>query len=196
MDLARRAVTQATRFGAEILSTQVATGVRVQDPYRVVTLSDGSEVSCKAILLATGAAFRRLEVPGIEALTSAGVYYGAAYTEATYYKDQPVFVVGGANSAGQGAMFLSRFASKVTMIIRRDVQWSSKYLVDAEAANPKIERLLNTEVVEIHGVWQAARDRGREQPDPGKADPPGSGHVHLHRCPATERTGPRFGADG
>jgi thioredoxin reductase (NADPH) len=152
MDLARRAVTQATRFGAEILSTQAATAVRVQDPYRVVTLSDGSEVSCKALLLATGAAFRRLEVPGIEALTSAGVYYGAAYTEATYYKDRPVFVVGGANSAGQGAMFLSRFASKVTMIVRRDVQWSSKYLVDAEAANPKIERLLNTEVIEIHGV--------------------------------------------
>jgi thioredoxin reductase (NADPH) len=152
MDLARRAVTQATRFGAEILSTQTATAVRVQDPYRVVTLSDGSEVSCKAVLLATGAAFRRLEVPGLEALTSAGVYYGAAYTEATYYKDQPVFVVGGANSAGQGAMFLSRFASKVTMIVRRDVQWSSKYLVDAEAANPKIERLFNTEVIEIHGV--------------------------------------------
>jgi len=151
MDLARRAVTQATRFGAEILSTQTATAIRVQDPYRVVTLSDGSEVSCKAVLLATGAAFRRLEVPGIEALSGAGVYYGAAYTEAIYYKDQPVFVIGGANSAGQGAMFLSRFASKVTMLIRRDSQWSSKYLVDAEGANPKIERLLNTEIVELHG---------------------------------------------
>jgi thioredoxin reductase (NADPH) len=151
MDLARRAVTQATRFGAEILSTQSAASIRVQEPYRVVTLSDGSEVSCKAVLLATGAAFRRLDVPGIEALTSAGVYYGAAYTEAVYYKDQPVFVVGGANSAGQGAMFLSRFASKVTMLIRRDTQWSSKYLRDAEEANPKIERLFNTEVTEIHG---------------------------------------------
>jgi len=151
MDLARRAVTQATRFGAEILSTQTATGIRAQDPYRVVTLSDGSEVSCKAVLLATGAAFRRLEVPGLEELTGAGVYYGAAYTEATYYKDQPVFVVGGANSAGQGAMFLSRFASRVTMLIRRDTQWSSQYLRDAEAANPKIERLFNTEVLEIHG---------------------------------------------
>jgi thioredoxin reductase (NADPH) len=151
MDLARRAVTQATRFGAEILSTQAAAKIRVQDPYRVVTLSDGAEVSCKAVLLASGAAFRRLEVPGLEALSGAGVYYGAAYTEATYYKDEPVFVVGGANSAGQGAMFLSRFASKVTMIIRRDTQWSSKYLRDAEEANPKIERLFNTEVVEIHG---------------------------------------------
>jgi thioredoxin reductase (NADPH) len=151
MDLARRAVTQAKRFGAEIISTQSATGIRVQDPYRVVTLTDGSEVSCKAVLIATGAAFRRLEVPGAEELNGAGLYYGAAYTEALYYKDQPVFVVGGANSAGQGAMFLSRFASKVSMLIRRDTQWSSKYLVDAESANPKIERLLNTEVIEIHG---------------------------------------------
>lgn len=151
MDLARRAVTQAKRFGAEIISTQSAVKVRAQENYRVVTLSDGSEISCKAVLIATGAAFRRLEVPGLEALTGAGVYYGAAYTEAVYYKDQPVFVVGGANSAGQGAMFLSRFASKVTMLIRRDTQWSSKYLVDAEAANPKIERLLNTEVVEVRG---------------------------------------------
>jgi thioredoxin reductase (NADPH) len=151
MDLARRAVTQAKRFGAEIISTQTASGIRVQDPYRVVTLSDGSEVSCKAVLIATGAAFRRLEVPGVEELSGAGVYYGAAYTEALYYKDSPVFVVGGANSAGQGAMFLSRFASKVTMLIRRDSQWSSKYLVDAEGANPRIERLLNTEVLEVHG---------------------------------------------
>jgi thioredoxin reductase (NADPH) len=151
MDLARRAVTQAKRFGAEIVSTQSATKVRVQDPYRIVTLSDGSEVSCKAVLVATGAEFRRLEVPGIEEFGGAGVYYGAAFTEATYFRDQPVFVVGGANSAGQGAMFLSRFASKVTMLIRRESQWSSKYLVDAEGANPKIERLFNTEVLEVRG---------------------------------------------
>ncbi len=151
MDLARRAVTQAKRFGAEIISTQTAQSIRIQEPYRIVCLSDGSEVSCKAVLLATGASFRRLEVPGVEELTGAGVYYGAAYTEAMSYVDQPVFVVGGANSAGQGAMFLSRFASKVTMLIRRDTQWSSKYLVDAEAANPKIERLFNTEIVEVRG---------------------------------------------
>jgi thioredoxin reductase (NADPH) len=151
MDLARRAVTQAKRFGAEILSTQSAKCIRVQDNYRVVELSDGSEISCKAVLVATGAAFRKLDIPGVDDFIGAGVYYGAAYTEAAYYKEKPVFVVGGANSAGQGAMFLSRFASKVTMLIRRESQWSSKYLIDAEAANPKIERLFNTEVVEIHG---------------------------------------------
>src|SRR5512135_296209 len=151
MDLTRRAVTQARRFGAEIISTQCVTNIRAQDMYRVITLDNGMEILCKAVLIATGAAFRRLEVPGIEQFIGAGVYYGAAYTEAAYYKDQPVFVVGGANSAGQGALFLSRFASKVTMLIRRDTQQSSYYLVEAEAANPKIERIFNTEIVEIHG---------------------------------------------
>jgi len=151
MDLARRAITQAKRFGAEILSTTEVVDVRVQDKYRIIKLSDGSELSCKALLLATGATFRRLDVPGVEKLTGSGVYYGAAYTEARYYKDQPVFVVGGANSAGQGAIFLSQFANKVTMLIRRDTQWSSRYLVDAESANPKIERLFNTEVIEVVG---------------------------------------------
>ncbi|HEY5668859.1 MAG TPA: FAD-dependent oxidoreductase [Anaerolineales bacterium] len=151
MDLARRAITQAKRFGAEILSATEVVNVRIQDQYRIVTLADGTELSCKALLLASGATFRRLDVPGVEKLTGSGVYYGAAYTEARYYQDQHVFVIGGANSAGQGAMFLSKFASKVTMLIRRDTQWSSKYLVDAEAANPKIERLFNTEVTEVVG---------------------------------------------
>ncbi len=152
MDLARRAVTQAKRFGAEIISTQAAAKITLRDNYRIVTLADGSEVVSKAILVATGATFRRLEVDGIDEFIGAGVYYGAAYTEAAYYRDKPVFVVGGANSAAQGAMFLTRFASKVTMLIRRDAQdGTSKYLTDAEAANPKIERLFNSEVVKIHG---------------------------------------------
>ncbi len=152
MDLTRRAVTQAKRFGAEIISTQFVIRIRVQDNYRVITLSDGSEIAGRAVLIATGAAFRRLEVPGIQDFAGAGVYYGAAYTEAAYYKDQPVLVVGGANSAGQGALFLSRFASQVTMLIRREAQeGTSKYLIDALAENPRIERIFNSEIVEIHG---------------------------------------------
>jgi thioredoxin reductase (NADPH) len=152
MDLARRAVTQVKRFGAEIISTQSATAVRIQDPYRVTVLSDGTEITSKALLIATGATFRRLDLPGIDDYIGAGVYYGAAYTEALNYKDQPVFVIGGANSAGQGAMYLSRFASKVTQLIRREEGLTmSKYLIDAEEANPKLERMLRTEVVEIHG---------------------------------------------
>jgi thioredoxin reductase (NADPH) len=152
MDLARRAITQVKRFGAEIISTQAAESVRVQDSYRVTVLSDGSEISSKAVLIATGARFRRLELPGIQELIGAGVYYGAAYTEAVNYKDQPVLVVGGANSAGQGAMYLSRFASKVTQVIRSPSgPTMSRYLIDAEEANPKIEHLLHSEVVEIRG---------------------------------------------
>jgi thioredoxin reductase (NADPH) len=158
MDLARRALAQATRFGAEILSATQVVGVSINDPYRCVRLADGTELSCKALLIATGAAFRELDVPGAKELTGAGVYYGAAYTEAVYYKNQPVFVIGGANSAGQGAMYLSQFASKVTMLIRRDSQWSSKYLVDAEAANPKIERLFNTEVIQVNGIPGSMHD--------------------------------------
>ncbi len=152
MDLTRRAVAQARRFGAEIISTQCVSSIRTQDMYRVITLDNGQEIVSKAVLIATGAAFRRLDIPGINDFIGAGVYYGAAYTEAAYYKDQPVVVVGGANSAGQGALFLTRFATKVTILIRRDVQESSRYLVDAEAENPKIERLFNVETVEIHGT--------------------------------------------
>jgi thioredoxin reductase (NADPH) len=152
MDLARRAITQVKRFGAEIITTQSVASIRVQDSYRVTSLADGSEISSKAILIATGARFRRLELPGIDELIGAGVYYGAAYTEAINYTDQPVVVVGGANSAGQGAMYLSRFASKVTQLIRSPAgPTMSRYLIDAELANPKIEHLLQTELVEIRG---------------------------------------------
>jgi thioredoxin reductase (NADPH) len=124
----------------------------VKDQYRVTVLSDGTEISSKAVLIATGARFRRLELPGIDQLIGAGVYYGAAYTEAMNYRDQPVLVVGGANSAGQGAMYLSRFASKVTQLIRSPAgPTMSRYLIDAESANPKIEHMLHTELKAIHG---------------------------------------------
>ncbi|HET6845713.1 MAG TPA: FAD-dependent oxidoreductase [Anaerolineales bacterium] len=152
MDLARRAVTQVKRFGTEIITTQTVQSIRLQDPYRIVTLSDGSEITSRAILVATGAKFRRLEVSGIDDYIGAGVYYGAAFTEAMNYKDQPVYVVGGANSAGQGAMYLSRFASSVSMLIRRDTdQTMSQYLIHDIAANPKIEKKLHTEITAIRG---------------------------------------------
>ncbi len=117
-DLARRATAQAQRLGAEILTAREVTGVRVEDPYRYVTLGDGTELACRALVLATGVTVRRLDVPGVEALTGAGIYYGAALTEAAHYRGEHVFVVGGANSAGQGAMFFSQYASKVTMLVR------------------------------------------------------------------------------
>src|SRR5215213_8472391 len=151
-DLARRAVSQARRFGVEILSAQEAKHVFVRDAYRIVKLSDGTEVSCHALLVATGASFHTLKMPGADALTGAGIYYGAAYTEAINYKDQNVFVVGGANSAAQGALYLSRFASKVTVLIRGHQPTASKYLVDALNDNEKIEILLDTDLVEIKGT--------------------------------------------
>ncbi|HLF37895.1 MAG TPA: FAD-dependent oxidoreductase, partial [Anaerolineales bacterium] len=117
-DLARRASTQAKRFGAEIITAVEAAKVRVDGPYRTVTCTNGSELNCHALLIATGVTLRRLEIPGADELTGRGVYYGASLTEAAYYKDQHVVVVGGANSAGQGAMFFSLYASKVTMLLR------------------------------------------------------------------------------
>ncbi|MFL7890990.1 MAG: FAD-dependent oxidoreductase [Anaerolineales bacterium] len=152
-DLARRATTQALRFGVELLRPQEAVKVRVEDPYRYVVLSDGSEISGRAILIATGVNVRRLEAPGVEDLTGAGIYYGAALTEAAYYRDQDVFVVGGANSAGQGAMFFSRYAKKVTMLVRSSTLEAgmSQYLVDQIASTENIEVVLRTEVIKAVG---------------------------------------------
>jgi len=151
-DLTRRAVSQAKRFGVEILSAQEAVQVKVNEAYRIVTLADGSEISCHAVLMATGASFHMLKMPGADTLTGAGIYYGAAYTEAMNYKDQRVFVVGGANSAAQGALYLSRFASKVTMLIRGHQPTASKYLVDALYENEKIEILLDTDLMGVKGT--------------------------------------------
>jgi thioredoxin reductase (NADPH) len=150
-DLTRRAVSQAKRFGVEILSAQEVRRVAVRDTYRIVELADGTELSAHAVLVATGASFHRLTMPGADKLTGAGIYYGAAYTEAMNYKDKNVFVIGGANSAGQGAMYLSRFARKVTILIRGLAPTASRYLVDALNANEKIEVLLDTDLLEVHG---------------------------------------------
>src|SRR5260221_4285507 len=117
-DLARRAVAQARRFGVEILAPQEAKGVRVEGPARVLTLSDGAEIGCRALLIASGIAYRKLDCPGLEKLNGAGVYYYAPMSEAFSYKDGEVYIVGGANSAGQAAMYFSKFARQVTMLVR------------------------------------------------------------------------------
>src|SRR6185436_2741941 len=151
-DLTRRAVSQAKRFGVEILSAQEAKRVLVKDEYRIIQLVDETEISCHAVLIATGASFHTLKMPGADALTGAGIYYGAAYTEAMNYMDKDVFVAGGANSAAQGAIYLSRFASRVTVLIRGHEPTASKYLVDALNENQKIEILLNTDLLEVRGT--------------------------------------------
>jgi thioredoxin reductase (NADPH) len=150
-DLTRRAVTQARRFGAEILSTQAVTGLRAEGNARIVTLSDDSEVSAKMILIATGAWFRTLEIPGIERWNGAGVYYGAAHTEAVHYAGCDVIVIGAGNAAAQGMLFLTRYANKVTVLIRGAEPTWSKYLDVAIRANEKIELLFHHELVDITG---------------------------------------------
>jgi thioredoxin reductase (NADPH) len=150
-DLTRRAVSQAKRFGVEILSAQEAVRVEIKDAYRIVRLKDGTGLSCHAVLIATGASFHMLRMPGADKLTGAGIYYGAAYTEAMNYKDKDVFVAGGANSAAQGALYLTRFARKVTVLIRGAAPTASKYLVDAMEENEKLEMLCNTDLVELKG---------------------------------------------
>jgi thioredoxin reductase (NADPH) len=152
-DLARRAVTQAKRFGVEILTPQAVMNVRLEDNYRIVTLSDGSELSCHALILAMGVAWRRLDVPGLEQFTGAGVYYGAAQTEAAACQNEDVYVVGGANSAGQAAMYFSKYAGCVRMLVRGEslTHSMSQYLIDQIAATPNIEVLPFHSVIEVQG---------------------------------------------
>jgi thioredoxin reductase (NADPH) len=152
-DLARRAVTQAKRFGAEILSPQEAISLRVDGPYRIVKLRDGSEVSCHALLVASGLSWRRLEIPGLEPLQEAGVYYGAAMTEAQLCSGEDVYVIGGANSAGQAAVYFAGFAKSVTMLVRSDslAKGMSNYLIEQIKAIPNIKVETLAEVVEAHG---------------------------------------------
>jgi thioredoxin reductase (NADPH) len=152
-DLAQRATAQARRFGAEMLVGQSVKSLRREDPYRIVTLANGNEVSCHALVLATGMAVRELEVDGAGPLVGAGIYYGAAMTEASAYRGQDVAIVGGANSAGQGALFFSRHARKVTMLVRAPAlsPAMSRYLVDRIEATGNIEVVPRVELTQACG---------------------------------------------
>ncbi|HEX5591668.1 MAG TPA: FAD-dependent oxidoreductase, partial [Candidatus Limnocylindrales bacterium] len=153
-DLARRAATQARRLGAEILGAQEVRAVRIEDSYRIVVLDDGSELRCHALVIATGVQVRTLDVPGVEPLVGASVYYGAATSEAVHYRGRKVVVVGGANSAGQGALFLSRYAREVTILIRSRslADGMSQYLVDQIERASTITVRANTHVVAVAGT--------------------------------------------
>ena len=152
-DLTRRAVAQASRFGAEILTPLEATGVRLQGPYRFVTLTGGSEISCHALLISTGVSYRTLDVLDVERLAGAGVYYGAAITEALACQGKDVFIVGAGNSAGQAAVYLSRYASSVTMLVRGGslAHSMSHYLVSQLESHEKITVSLRSTVAEVKG---------------------------------------------
>jgi thioredoxin reductase (NADPH) len=151
-DLARRAVVQAQRFGVEILS-QEAIGARSEGPYRIIKFADNNEISCHALMIATGVQWRRLEAPGIDRLQGAGVYYGGGATEALSCKGEIVYVVGGANSAGQAAMNFSKYADRVVILVRGSSLAStmSQYLIDQIKATPNIQLWTHASVAEVHG---------------------------------------------
>jgi thioredoxin reductase (NADPH) len=152
-DLARRAVAQAKRFGVEILSPQEVVGLRTEGPYRYLKLADASEISCHVLLLAMGVQWRTLDVPGIDRFQGAGVYYGGGTSEAIACKGETLYVIGGANSAGQAAMHFSKFAEKVVMLVRGNslATTMSHYLIEQIEKTPKIEVWTQTSLVGVHG---------------------------------------------
>jgi thioredoxin reductase (NADPH) len=152
-DLARRTVEQAKRFGAEILVARKATGIRAENEYQLVILEDGSELLCSAVLIASGVAYRTLDVPGADRLTGAGVYYGTAHAEAFAYRGQDICLLGGGNSAGQAAMLLAKYARTVAILTRTAslADSMSQYLVDRITATENIKVRPHSTVVEVHG---------------------------------------------
>src|SRR5438477_2764721 len=153
LDLARRAVAQARRFGVEIIAPQEAVGLRAEGPYRYIKLADGTEISCHALLLAMGVQWRTLAVPGIDHLQGAGVYYGGGTSEAMACKGETVYIIGGANSAGQAAMHFSKFAEKAVMLVRGVslAATMSHYLIEQIEKTPNIEVWSRASVVEVEG---------------------------------------------
>jgi thioredoxin reductase (NADPH) len=153
-DLTRRAISQAMRLGAEFLSPQSVSDIRQKDGYKTIVLDDGPEIISRTVVITTGVDYRKLEVKGVDNYTGAGIYYGAATTEATACTGKQVYVIGGGNSAGQAAMHLSKFAKNVFIIIRRDdlVATMSAYLINQIADTPNIEVVPNTEIVEADGT--------------------------------------------
>ena len=155
-DLARRGVAQVRRFGTEVLAPAEATALIAEGEYRIVRLSNGQELAAHSVVIAAGVQWRRLGVPGMDRLTGAGIYYGAAITEASSCQDEAVYIVGGANSAGQAAVYFSEVARSVRMIVRGESlsKSMSHYLVERIATIPNISVIPNSEVVAVEGKDQ------------------------------------------
>ena len=157
-DLARRALTQARRLGAEILSPQEVIGMRRDDPYRTVHLADGTDLSCQTIVISTGVSYRQLDLPGVSELVGAGIFYGASISEAVLYRDLEVGVMGGGNSAGQAAVYLARFAKRVNLILRGEslAAGMSQYLVDQLEALPNVQVRTGSSLAAVIGDGRLA----------------------------------------
>ncbi len=152
-ELARRAVTQAKRFGVEILTAQEVVRLKADGPMRTVILKDGKEINCRAVLIATGVSYRQLEANGVKRLTGAGIYYGAAMSEGGSVRNEDIIIVGGANSAGQAAMYFSRYAKSVTMVVRGDTLSTtmSQYLIEQIKSTKNIKVMTRSEVIKAMG---------------------------------------------
>ena len=195
-ELAKRAFLQANRLGAEFLTQRVSC-LRSENQYRILTMEDGREVTCHVCLIATGVDYCKLDVPGADRLSGAGVYYGAALTEAMSCKEESVYIVGGANSAGQAAMHFSRYAGKVIMLVRGQSLESSmsKYLIDQIEATPNIAVEVGTEVIGMSGethleCLQLRTPRGDE------ARSAGSLFIFIGAAPKTDWLPPELCRDG
>jgi len=152
-DLTRRAMSQATRLGAGFLSPQSVNAIKQKDGYKTIVLDEGPEILTRSVVITTGVDYRKLEVKGVDSFTGAGIYYGAANTEASACKGRDVYIIGGGNSAGQSAMYLSKFAANVSIIIRKESLAStmSAYLIEQIDDTPNINVLANTEMIEASG---------------------------------------------
>ncbi|HEY3021960.1 MAG TPA: FAD-dependent oxidoreductase, partial [Solirubrobacteraceae bacterium] len=187
-DLARRATDQARRLGAELLTIQDAVGLRVEGAGRLVELSGGGVLSASCVLVASGVSYRQLDAPGFAELTGAGVYYGAALTEAKSCADQHVVIIGGANSAGQAAVYFSGYAGRVTMLVRGDslAKSMSHYLIEQLAALPNVEVRTGSQAVGAEGDGRLRRLRVRDGDGPDEALEADACFVFIGASPHTD----------
>ena len=191
-DLTRRAMTQAERFGTEFLSPHDVKAIQEKDGYKKIILADGQEINTRTVVITTGVDYRKLETKGIEDFTGAGIYYGAAMTEAASCKDKEVYVVGGGNSAGQAAMYLSKFAKNVYIVIRKENLTSSmsSYLIDQVNATENIHVLGGTEIKEALGAGRIEQVKiGKINSNESETKPADALYIFIGSKPFTDWIG-------
>ncbi len=189
-NLARRAVAQAIKFGVEILNPQEVTGIQVDSQYRIAKFADGAEIRCHVMLIACGVTYRKLDdVKNIDKLTGAGVYHGASIVEALHYKDQDIYIVGGANSAGQAAIYFSKYAREVTLLVRSDslAEKMSQYLVHQINETSNIRVWLNTVVTEVNGENKLDNIAVKNTKTGEHQNCSSCRTIHIYWCRATHR---------
>ncbi|MDP8936488.1 MAG: NAD(P)/FAD-dependent oxidoreductase, partial [Actinomycetota bacterium] len=190
-DLAHRAVAQATRFGAEMLLARDVVGLETRGPVRAVRFDDSGELEARAVVVATGVSYRRLEGPGLADFVGRGVFYGSSPTEASQCEGDDVYIVGGANSAGQAALNFARYAKRVVMVVRgaQLEDTMSVYLVAQIRATDNIEVRLRSSVVAAHGEGHLAAISLSEEGSPPQEVPASWLFVYIGASPRTDWLG-------